>query len=518
LPQITYRVAMTLTVPGYEVGELLGYGSHGEVWSGRVAGSGQPVALKRIAVQSNLTARSARSEAALLSALSHPNLIGLHEFVAIDFAVVLVLELAAGGSLADLLRRRDRLTPPEVAATLSPIAAALAHAHDEGVLHGDLSAANVLFTGAGQPKLTDLGVARLLGSEGQPIGTPAYVDPVVAAGGAAGAASDVFSLAAVALHALTGSGPWQPPGGTASVDEILAIAAQGVTGDLPVRLSGCPAEMSAVLIRALDAEPHRRGSAAEFALDLRASAQPSAVVLSAGRLPSPVVGRHSADRPGLGSDSWGRQADLTHVARSQIRPTVGVTATSTRRDKVAGLVRRRWVRAVMLGALLTGAAAALLSAGVFPSEHADSATAVHSTSASNSTPPARPLVTDAAHVLDALDGQRAAAFAQRQPELLKHVYLSGALLAQDVAQLQARVPAGCQLSGLRTRYQGISVISQTANRIELRATAELAPAQLRCNGTLRSTTAAAGPTRVRLVLTRSAGGVFGIASQQIGAG
>jgi serine/threonine protein kinase len=262
--QIAYGVAMTLTVPGYEVGELLGYGSHGEVWSGRVAGSGQPVALKRIEVQSNQTARSARSEAALLSALSHPNLIGLREFVAIDFAVVLVLELAAGGSLADLLRRRDRLTPAEVAATLSPIAAALAHAHDEGVLHGDISAANVLFSEAGQPKLTDLGLARVLGSEGQPIGTPAYVDPVVAAGGAAGAASDVFSLAAVALHALTGSGPWQQPGGTASVDEILAIAAHGVICDLPIRLSDCPAEMSAVLMRALDPEPHRRGSAAEF--------------------------------------------------------------------------------------------------------------------------------------------------------------------------------------------------------------------------------------------------------------
>jgi hypothetical protein len=507
---------MTLTVPGYEVGELLGYGSHGEVWSGRVTGSGQLVALKRIAVQSNLTARSARSEAALLSALSHPNLIGLREFVAIDFAVVLVLELAAGGSLADLLRRRDRLTSAEVAATLSPIAAALAHAHDEGVLHGDISAANVLFTEAGQPKLTDLGVARLLGSEGQPIGTPAYVDPVVAAGGAAGAASDVFSLAAVALHALTGAGPWQPPGGTASVGEVLAIAAHGVIGDLPTRLSGCPAETAAVLMRALDSEPHRRGSAAEFALDLRASIQPSAVVLSAGRLQSPADGRHAADRPGFGSDSWGRQADLTHVARPQVRPTV--TVTPTRRDKVAGLVRRRWVRGAMLGALLMGAAAVLLSAGVFPAEHGNSAASMRGTSASSSTSPARPLATDPAHVLDVLDGRRAAAFAQRQPELLKQVYLSGELLAQDVSQLQTRVPAGCQLAGLHTRYQGIRVISQTANRIELRATAELSPAQLRCKGTLRGTTAAAGPTPVRLVLTRSAGGAFGIASQQIGAG
>src|SRR2546427_529411 len=177
---------MSFTVPGYEVGQLLGFGSHGQVWRGQVARVGTPVALKRITAPDSATARAARAEAALLSALSHPHLIELRECVVLENAVVLVLELADGGSLAELLSRRNRLTPAEVAASLSPVGAALAHAHNEGVLHGDVSASNVLFTPAGYPKLADLGVARMFGAGFDALGTPAYVDPVVAAGGAAG--------------------------------------------------------------------------------------------------------------------------------------------------------------------------------------------------------------------------------------------------------------------------------------------------------------------------------------------
>ncbi|HEX8093679.1 serine/threonine-protein kinase, partial [Jatrophihabitans sp.] len=205
---------MSFTVPGYQVDQLIGYGSHAEVWSGRIAGTAEPVALKRIIVpvhgdpdRAAQLIRSARTEAALLTALQHPSLIRLRQYVQTPAAVVLVMELAEGGSLAQLLRRRDRLSPAEVSAALSPIAAALAFAHSEGVLHGDVSAANILFSATGQPKLADLGVARMLvGQAGadRSLGTPAYVDPVVAAGGAAGAASDVFSLAAVALHCVTG--------------------------------------------------------------------------------------------------------------------------------------------------------------------------------------------------------------------------------------------------------------------------------------------------------------------------
>jgi serine/threonine protein kinase len=564
---------MTFVVPGYQVGELLGFGSHGEVWQGRLVGNDAPVALKRIAVHDSATARAARSEAALLSALSHPHLIELREFVMLDGAVVLVLELADGGSLAELLRRRDRLTPAEVAASLSPIAAALAHAHDEGVLHGDVSASNVLFTAAGQPKLADLGVSRMFGTPDAAIGTPAYVDPVVAAGGAAGAASDVFSLAAVALHALTGRGPWQRHAAESaddvSADEALAQAATGIVDDLAARLSSYPEKMAEVLTRALDPEPHRRGTAAEFALDLRAATHHAPVVLSAGRQGKPV-GKHAADRRGLvepADDSTGRAsrpafarhrlaepdripADLTHISRPRVRvssvppstePSITKPAstkahgTKPRGTKprgtnpasrglararlaatsglagLAGSLRRRSVQLVAVAALLVVGAAAVSLSGLvaMPGDHADAAARIQPSEMAQ--PP-----TGAAQILAELDSARSLAFAQRRPDLLAQVYTSPALLAQDAAQLKTRVPTGCSLTGLVTSYRDVVVTKQSVSLIELRALASLGAGELRCGTTSRGHTAGAGPTAMRLILAARPDGSFGISSLQLG--
>ncbi len=360
---------MAFTVPGYQVEQLIGYGSHAEVWSARVAATAEAVALKRIilppggndpdrAVQQIAgLARAARSEAALLATLEHPSLIRFREFIQTPVAVVLAMELAEAGSLAQLLRRRGRLSPAEIAAALSPIAAALSYAHDEAVVHGDVSAANILFTTAGQPKLADLGVAHMLVGHTSPercLGTPAYVDPVLAAGGATGAASDVFSIAAVALHCLTGSGPWQD-GEPADAQAVLSRAASGVISDLDSRLAGCPEAMAAVLRRALDPEPHRRGTAAEFALDLRAGVPAAAVVLTGGRImpatasfvgavpPPPGVGRHSVERRDHAAGALVIPADLTHVSRPRVRPEPAPTPPP-RRGRRPG--RPGWFRQI----------------------------------------------------------------------------------------------------------------------------------------------------------------------------
>ncbi|MDX6208807.1 MAG: Protein kinase domain, partial [Frankiales bacterium] len=77
---------MTVRVPGYQVGELLGYGSYGEVWAATRSGSTQRFALKRIPVADAATARAVRTEASLLAALDHPSLIRLQEFVVCEDA------------------------------------------------------------------------------------------------------------------------------------------------------------------------------------------------------------------------------------------------------------------------------------------------------------------------------------------------------------------------------------------------------------------------------------------------
>lgn len=340
---------MTFTVPGYRIEGLLGHGSQGRVWAARSLVDGDRVALKQIPAGSADAIRAARSEAALLATLDHPNLISLRGFLVVRTDVVLVLELAGAGSLAALLGRRHRLAPAEVVATISPVAAALAHAHASGILHGDVSAANVLFTDTGRPKLADLGVARLLAVAGPATGTPAYLDPVLAAGGAAGPASDVFALAAVALHALTGAGPWQRAGQLSSAEQVLAVAATGQVVGLADRMAGLPPAVAAVLARTLDPDPHRRGTAAEFALELRAALPPGPVRLTdrssacmgrpagsgsqAGRARSARLGRNRS--AGLG------RARLIGLGRARL--------TGTRRSATVGRHSAQWSAANRTG-------------------------------------------------------------------------------------------------------------------------------------------------------------------------
>src|SRR4051794_27730592 len=275
-------------VPGYTLEALLGRGGSGEVWRAVPRRGGAPVAVKVLLAGD--PERQAR-EAALLGALDHPHLVRLLEVVHQPQRggvprVALVLELLAGGSLADVLARRGRLRPGEVVTTIAPVAAALAHAHGQGVVHGDLSPGNIVFTAEGRPVLTDLGVARVLGETAAGEVTPAYVDPTVARGGAPGPASDVFGVAAAAFHALTGIAPWN----AATPGDTLAVAAEGLLPDLAHLAPEAPPALLAVIARGLAADPHDRGSAAAFALDLRHACRPEPVRLPADGVPDTELG------------------------------------------------------------------------------------------------------------------------------------------------------------------------------------------------------------------------------------
>jgi hypothetical protein len=505
---------MTWKLPGYVVEELLCFGGSGEVWRGRVSAGGDPVALKRLPIAEPAQIQAARAEAALLSTLDHPHLIRLHELVPVADAVVLVLDLAAGGSLADLLAQRGRLTPGEVITALAPIGAALAYAHNEGVVHGDVTPANVLFTEPGLPLLADLGVARIVGDSEPARSTPAYIDPAVASGCAPGAPSDVFMLAAVAVHALTGTPVW--PG--ASPAEMLVQAAAGEL-DVADRLSGIPVDMAALLERALSVEPHLRCNAAEFALDLRHVGEPTPVELAAGRVRAapaefaserpaesgPVtVPRPTFARPGVDAP-LSHPGQLTHGVRAALRPVLPT--------------RRRRVREVLRGVIRYGAPVVVAGIGVaavaLSAHRGDAAPPAKTLTRLASPSPSRPSKLDAAAaaaVLRSLDKLREQAFARRDPALLARVYVPGPLLVQDSALLERVAPRGCTLAGVRTAYTSVRVdVSGEHPVVTTRAT--LAPSTLICGGTRSGSAAGEGPTTLRIELVRHDDG-YRIASQQ----
>lgn len=288
---------MARDVGDYRAEQLLGFGGSSEVWRARHRRTGEEVALKwvRRGAGADRVGERPRQmrEAALLAAVAHPHLVGLREVLSDHGDPVLVLDLLPGGSLAQLLSRRGRLAPGEVVTVLAPIAAALAYAHDEGLVHGDITPGNILFTAAGRPVLTDLGLARVIGEPVDPTETgctPEYVDPLVAAGAAPAAASDVFGLGAVAFHALTGSPPWSAAGPA----ETLAVAARGDVPDpgalLPEAVVDVAADLVDVVARAMHPQPTARGTAAEFALDLRHSCVPEAVRFDGTAGVSPGIG------------------------------------------------------------------------------------------------------------------------------------------------------------------------------------------------------------------------------------
>ncbi|MGY2084435.1 protein kinase domain-containing protein [Blastococcus sp. SYSU DS0539] len=460
-------------VPGYALEALLGRGASGEVWRAVPRGGGAPVAVKVLVAGD--PERQAR-EAALLGELDHPHLVRLHEVVHQPRRggaprVALVLDLLAGGSLADLLGRRGRLRPGEVVTAIAPVAAALSHAHAHGVVHGDLSPGNVVFTAEGRPVLTDLGVARVLGETAAAEVTPAYVDPAVARGGAPGPASDVFGVAAAAFHALTGIAPWN----AATPADTLAVAAEGHLPDLAELAPDAPAELIGVIRRGLSADPHARGDAAAFALDLRHACRPEPVALSAG--PRPGGGRPDV------------RTDLTHVVPGRRpRPAPAVVEEprrGRRRARRPGTATGPLAGGLLVAALVVAALAVTAWAGTRwgggDPAGTSPAAAVETQPTGTASPPPTPVAderelpeTAAPAGPDEWRALVAQLYARRAeglsgaPARLRDVYPAGSpLLAADEEHARRQAAAGEVLRGFAPAVVELAVTEAAPGRAEL---------------------------------------------------
>lgn len=265
-------------VPGYDVGRLLGRGGSADVWLATEQRTGREYALKcfctpggRMRRGPSITAEDVQREVRLLSALDHPHLIRAHDAVrgTEDGGVTaLAMDYAAGGSLAQLVSARGRLSVGETVTVLTPIAQALAYLHAKGFTHSDVSPGNVLFTGQGKPMLSDLGVARMLGDPGgaTAAGTGGFLDPAPVDTVRAGLQPerDVYSVAALGWFCLTGEAP-------------------GRTADRPplsLLVPGVPKDLAAALEAGLNDERRLRPDALALATAVYRSAEPQPVDLS----------------------------------------------------------------------------------------------------------------------------------------------------------------------------------------------------------------------------------------------
>ncbi len=280
-----------------------------------------------------------RIEAQSVAQLQHPNIVQIHEIGETAGHPYLALEYVPGGSLAAELRGVP-WSARDAAQLMLPIAHAVHHAHQRGVVHRDLKPANVLIsTGRGSdegssviPKITDFGLAKQLNDleataeqagptrSGAVMGTPSYIAPEQASGrsASAGPLADVYSLGAILYEMLTGRPPFR---GETPLDTVLQVISDD---PIPPRRMHprVPRDLETICLKCLQKQPWRRYvSAADLAEDLRRYLNGEPI------LARPVSAVHRlvkwARQTGTGPvDQWGDRGGLFHIrdrGQSQFR-------------------------------------------------------------------------------------------------------------------------------------------------------------------------------------------------------
>ncbi|MGH3786481.1 MAG: serine/threonine-protein kinase [Pseudonocardiaceae bacterium] len=276
-----------LVADRYRLEQRIGTGAMGVVWRAHDERLDRTVAIKELLMQPGLadaeaqTARArAMREGRIAARLQHPNAICVYD-VALDCGTGaedqtgdqtvpwLVMEYLPSRSLATVLAEQGTLAPREAAGIGRQVAAALAAAHEAGIVHRDVKPGNVLLGHDGIVKITDFGISRAswdatVTCTGVLAGTPAYFAPEVVRGEPPGPASDVFSLGSTLYAAVEG----EPPFGLD--DNTLALLRTVADGRVrPPQRAG---PLSAILMRLLADDPAARPSMNEAVAALGAAA------------------------------------------------------------------------------------------------------------------------------------------------------------------------------------------------------------------------------------------------------
>jgi serine/threonine-protein kinase len=208
----------------YRIDAIIGKGGMGRVYRGEHTGIGRAVAIKvlhaTLGRSKEAVARFQR-EALASGRLDHPNIVGVSDFgVLADGSLYLVMEALDGEPLGTKIEREKHIPWPESIEIMRGVLAGLRHAHDRGVVHRDIKPDNIFLArkdGDQVIKILDFGIAKLYAGNaddpaqtraGLTVGTPAYLSPEQAVGGAITPASDLYSVSVVLYEMLVGRPPY----------------------------------------------------------------------------------------------------------------------------------------------------------------------------------------------------------------------------------------------------------------------------------------------------------------------
>ena len=217
-------------------------------------------------------------EAENASQISHPNVCAVYDFgETANGLIYLAMEFIDGDALSRILAQEVSLIPVRAADIISQTADALSAAHGLGILHRDLKPDNIMIArsraGTDHVKIVDFGIARVMSKESQQltstgiaVGTPEYMSPEQFAGDTLDARTDIYSLALVGYHVLTGGHAF---GSGTTTDHLLARLTQPPRRLTTVKADvAWPDALQAVFDKALSADPAQRYSdVLDFARD-----------------------------------------------------------------------------------------------------------------------------------------------------------------------------------------------------------------------------------------------------------
>ena len=262
-------------IPNYEILGELGRGAMGVVYRARHTTLGREVALKMILVGGHANEQERQrflAEAQVIAKLQHAGVIQIYDYGTWGGLPYFAMELCSAGNLARKLARKP-MASREAAKVIEQLALAIHFAHENGIVHRDLTPGNILLTEDGTLKVSDFGLARRI-EEGQGltqtgavVGTPCYMAPEQALGSKEiGPAADIYSLGAILYELLTGRPPF--------VGDVTLEVLRQVVDCEPVSprtiQPKVDRDLEAVCLKCLEKEQrHRYKSAQELAEDMQ---------------------------------------------------------------------------------------------------------------------------------------------------------------------------------------------------------------------------------------------------------
>ncbi|MCP9272077.1 serine/threonine-protein kinase [Mycolicibacterium arenosum] len=333
-------------LPGYEIGGEIARGGFGVVLFGTHQRLQRKVAVKllpsEVAHDVDIRRRFA-AEARLMAAIDHPHVVPIYDYVEDEELCLFVMEYLSAGTVLDRFLSQGFAPGPAIGVALA-CSSALEAAHRRGVLHRDVKPANLMFAANGTVKLSDFGIAKIVGGDsgktraGDVLGTAYYIAPEQVLGTPVTPATDVYALSITLYQLLSGTLPFPT-----EVDSTALYMMHAYSRPTPlIKVAPkLPPPLCDVVMRGLTTDPRQRWQTAEeFGVALASTATQCWGRNWLAQAGVPVLGTNRSPRPPRRSVFRRRRASTpgrrTSLQRNGIRPRVANVRERGRRTSSPG--------------------------------------------------------------------------------------------------------------------------------------------------------------------------------------